>query len=237
MTKNKDTVFILGIIFVGVGLALLGGGVVIYSSTAEFVSQSSRAEGMVTGLERSGGSGSDGSYYPIVVFRSASGEEITFKSNVSNSPPAHEVGESVEVLYSPEKPEDAKINSFVSIWFGVFILGILGAVFSLAGGVMVLVQLLKRAKKNWLLISGQRIRAQFVKCQLNILVKVNNRSPFVIYAQWKNPMNGEILVFKSEYIWFDPSPFVQGRELEVLIDPQNPKKYWMDVSFLPDSVD
>ena len=40
-------------------------------------------------------------------------------------------------------------------------------------------------------------------------------------------------VFHSENLWFDPSSFMKRRKVTVLLDPNNPKRYYMDVTFLP----
>jgi hypothetical protein len=66
----------------------------------------------------------------------------------------------------------------------------------------------------------------------NTSISMNGRSPYQIEAQWLNPDTKELHVFKSKYIWYDPSDFVKDK-ITVKADPQNLKKYWMDVSGLP----
>lgn len=41
-------------------------------------------------------------------------------------------------------------------------------------------------------------------------------------------------VFVSDCIWFDPTDHIDTDELTVLIDKDSPKKYYVDISFLPE---
>jgi hypothetical protein len=54
-----------------------------------------------------------------------------------------------------------------------------------------------------------------------------------ICAQWTNPVTSEIHIFNSENIWFDPADHINTDEVTVLIERDNPKKYYVDISFLP----
>ena len=40
-------------------------------------------------------------------------------------------------------------------------------------------------------------------------------------------------VFESDNVWFDPTSYVKGRKITVFIENDNPKKYLVDLSFLP----
>jgi hypothetical protein len=45
---------------------------------------------------------------------------------------------------------------------------------------------------------------------------------------------GQMFVFNSEYLWFDPTELLQGRlEIDVLINPNKPKMHFMK---LPDEI-
>jgi hypothetical protein len=59
-------------------------------------------------------------YYPVVRFTSDSGQEFTFTDGVGTYPPEFEAGEIVEVLYDPEQPQQAKIDSWKRVWFAPF---------------------------------------------------------------------------------------------------------------------
>lgn len=49
-------------------------------------------------------------YTPVVRFQTPGGKPVTFESSFSSSPPSHEVGEQVTVLYPTGEPEKADIK-------------------------------------------------------------------------------------------------------------------------------
>lgn len=119
---------ILGIL----GIGCLVGGAWTYQSTSAFLSGSTKAAGVVVGLQASR---RNSSYAPIVEFIDRNGEKVRFTSSVSSYPPSFEVGQKVEVFYRPNQPQQAQINDFVSLWLLSLILTSLGGVFALIGAI------------------------------------------------------------------------------------------------------
>ena len=93
----------------------------------------------------------------------------------------------------------------------------------------------KKAKKEkWLFENGQRVQAKFDSIEINFHIRVNNVCPFIIVCHWKDELTGELRVFKSKNIWFDPYPHVdRSKTIDVYFDPSNVKSYVVDLSFLP----
>jgi len=117
-----------------VGGALLGGAYYLHANIREFVDSAHRAQGMVVYLAQArSSSGNSTLYAPVVRFRTDRGRDVQFTSSVSNSPPSHSVGETVEVLYELDRPEKAEVDSFFSPWFAPIILDSIGSVFFLIG--------------------------------------------------------------------------------------------------------
>ncbi len=85
-------------------------------------------------LERKGENGSV--FAPVFSFRDALGSEHTVYSSTASYPPAHQVGDAVHILYSPDSPRDAKIDSFFSLWGLPMITGII-ATFYLPVGLLI----------------------------------------------------------------------------------------------------
>jgi len=75
----------------------------------------------------------DTAYFPVFSFRDGQGKEQVIHSSSGSFPPAYEVGDTVPVLYNPNDPSNAKIDSFFSIWGIPFITGIIGLVVLPAG--------------------------------------------------------------------------------------------------------
>lgn len=223
---------IIKYVFSVIGIAMLVGASLLYNNTSDFLTRAVVAQGQVVDLVLSRSSDS-ASYYPVVVFRDASGRQVKFQSNTGSNPPSYARGERVEVLYEPGEPEAARINGFFSLWGAATIVGGLGLVFGLVGFGMTAYGLLHQRGKAFLQKNGVRILTAFQGVELNTGFAVNGRNPYRIVAQWQHPETGDIHRFVSDNLWFDPSDYITSDTVPVLIDESNPKKYWMDTSFLP----
>ncbi|MFL6652603.1 MAG: DUF3592 domain-containing protein [Sulfurifustaceae bacterium] len=214
-------------------------GVIVVAAVAywagrvhDFINRASLAAGQVIDLDRSH-SGDSTSYYPIVKFETRAGQVRTFRNPVGSNPPSFRVGETVEVLYDEAQPSDARIRSFFSLWGGPTIVGGCGALLVLAGGGILYARRRAARRIQELRRHGTPVQTDFQNVEQNMRVKVNGRSPWRIVSQWKNPNTGELHLFESENLWFDPTAHLAARRITVYLDRLNPKRYYMDVSFLP----
>ncbi len=230
----KAVRLIFGIFFV-LGLGMLIGSYFTIQHTRRFLATAVEAHGVVVDLvfRETGGRHASWSYFPHVRFRTADGREIDFESGSGSNPPSYWVNETVTVLYDPQQPQRAYLNSFGSLWAGTIVLAILGVAFTGPGVGYGIWQRRSNQKEAWLRENGQRIQAEIKSVELNRSVRVNGRSPYRIICQWMDPIRNEVHVFHSRNIWFDPTDMVQGKTLEVLMDPNNPRQYTVDTSFLP----
>jgi hypothetical protein len=114
-------------LLVGLGLCVGGGywGWITYS----FMQTASRAPGTVVEVTQYRDSEGDNVYSPVVEYTLPSGRTVRFEEDLRSSPPSHRVGDEVEVLYNPENPEEARINSVFNVWFGPGLLLGLGVCF------------------------------------------------------------------------------------------------------------
>lgn len=221
-------------VFFAFGLLFLMVAVFWAKNTRTFVGHASTARGTVIDLVRQQSSDSD-TYAPVVRFVTDTGETIEFKSNTSSNPPSYTNGERVEVLYSPLAPRDAKIDGFFSLWAGPIMFGAVGSIFLVVGAGIILSAVHKARKAADLKHNGKRILTSVQRVALNENLKVNGKNPYRIFTQWKNPATSETRVFESDYVWFDPSAYLNGRNIAVFVAPGDPKRYYVDLSFLPKS--
>lgn len=217
---------ILNFVFLLIGIGLLGGAFYLYRNTSNFIDTSRKAQGTVVAL-RSGA--------PEVKFRTEQGREIQFTSSVSSKPPSYSVGETVEVIYQPDRPDEAEVNSFMTLWLGVMIVGALGTVFSLIGLALVFALGRKSSGDRRLKLHGQAIQTDFQGVERDTSYSVNGRHPFQVVTQWKNLSTGEIHLFHSDHLWYDPTSHIKTGKITVYTERGNPGKYFMDTSFLPKS--
>lgn len=81
------------------------------------------AQGTVVQVVSRRDSDGDITYTPVIRFRTDGGREVEFQSTYSSNPPQYEVGETVTVLYLPERPTEAEIKgagNLLIVIFGIF---------------------------------------------------------------------------------------------------------------------
>jgi hypothetical protein len=219
-------------VFTLVGVGMLVGAFLTYRSTNSFLEEAAKAEGTVVELVQSRSSNST-TYKPTVQFTDQNGRAIEFVSSSGSNPPSYSKGEKVEVLYLPTDPQNAKIRGFFSLWGLSVILGLLGGVFFLIGICIMLADTLKEDNYEYLKKTGTPIDTDYQNVELNTAFSINDTHPFRVLTQWQNPLTLEIHIFKSDNLWFDPSSYIRSKKITVFIEKDNPKKYYVDLSFLP----
>ncbi len=150
---------ILKWLFAVLGAGMLIGGAVSLMHTRSFLAQASRAKGIVVALQSrhsrntstNGTNASDTrdsvKFAPLVRFSHA-GQVIDFTGPSGSNPPSYRIGETVPVLFLESNPASARIDSFFSIWGTTVSLSILGSVFFLVGGGMIIVPRMGRGRAN-----------------------------------------------------------------------------------------
>jgi len=172
-------------------------------------------------------------YYPVVEFSTPDGQRHRFISSVGSSPPSFEVGQRVPVLYRKGTPEDASIDTFGEQHGAALFWSTFGLFFILPGAIPAYFRIRKERLTEWLKTSGRAIQAEFTATPVQTDSEEHGPNPWRIRARWLNPMTNQVHEFRSENLPFDPRPFVRGNNICVWIDPHNPRRYWIDTSFLP----
>ena len=226
MKKDFYTVFFGIFAFVGTIMGLIAA--FTWFSTNRFTREGVRTTGTV--IELVGGR----SVAPVVEFATAGGDRRTYTSGLYSSPPAYAIGEAVTLWYDPKNPNEVVLSG-LSRWFLPVLLGFFFLIFGGIGYGGLIYQQLKKRDAKWLLENGQPVNALLTNVVLNTSVQLNGSSPFVIQSQWQDPATQKVYVFESDHIWYDPSPYVGDRSIPVLINPHDPRKYYVDLSFLPEA--
>lgn len=220
-------------LFAGIGGVLLLVALLLWNSTRDFLAKARPTRGTVVEL-RAKSDGDGTTYTPVVRFDTADGREITYVESFSTNPAPYDVGETVEVLYLAEDASEARINGWTSLWLGVAICGGLGFVFSATGAGCLLELRAGERKKDYLMAYGNAIETDFTGVERNTGLEVNGRNPWRLISQWKDPASNTVRVFHSANLFFDPTRYATRKRITVLLDPDNPKRYHMDISFLPE---
>ena len=229
--KRKTIVLmvVLGII----GLGLEAGAAFSIAGTLSFRSSSRTAEGRVVDMEESLGSKGSLLYKPVVEWEGPDGTKRRFTGTVASSPPSYAVGDTVSVRYDPAHPGTVQFDSFMENWFVAIMLGVFGTIVTGVGAGIAIYGWRKNNRIMWLRAHGTRVQAKSTGVVMDRNFSSNGRHPWRLTAQWQNPADNAVYTFRSESIWFDPTEFVKGETLDVLIDKDRPSVYFIDLAFLP----
>ncbi|WP_128544816.1 DUF3592 domain-containing protein [Larkinella soli] len=126
---------ILSAVFGFIGLNMLTGSLYSYHKTRTWLADTVRTSGEVIAHEGRESTDSFNRetkreytvYYPVVRYRTQTGQTVSFTSSVGSSTPDHQVGEEVGVRYVPNDPGSARVDEFFSLWLVPLVLTCLGA--------------------------------------------------------------------------------------------------------------
>jgi hypothetical protein len=98
---------------------------------ALFVHSSLSADGVVIGFRDIRSRRSSTKYSaPAFRFTTRDSRSVTVVSDIYASRPPWRPGDRVRILYQPDHPEDAHIDSFLQLWEPQLVMGIVGSAFS-----------------------------------------------------------------------------------------------------------
>lgn len=170
------------------------------------------------------GSSSGVHYQPEISYSDIHGRTNTFTSHFSSfCGLTYQVGDPVDVVYLPNGAPHAIIDSTLYQWFLPLVLFLFSLVFYLIPALWIPKWYRHRNLAYWLEANGQTITAQ-----------VSGTENKKIVAKWQDPVRGTTYIFKSPDLVYDPTPFLK-ETIMVRIDPRDPNRYIMDLSFLPDA--
>lgn len=232
MPKFTPTFSLFGII----GLFMLWLTFSLLKTPLDLYRNGITTQGKVTKINSYYSSGRNGGYRysPVVEFKTKDQQDLQFQSSVGSSYPSYRVGQNVTVIYNPSNLNEVSLNDFMDMWLGAFISGILALAFTGVGFGSIIAALVRNKTIARLKTSGQKFQADFQQIT-KANFRINGRSPFLILCELND--GSGVRTLKSDNIWYDPCPYLkQGQKFDVFIDPNNPKKYYIDLSFLPPAV-
>ena len=139
-SKTQRTLGMFTRVFRGAALALGVVAIISALSTLFFVLRAEPARGEVVGFEQvtnpapvvnPGGSSSFN--HAVVEFETAAGDSSRFQGRSGRADNTFAVGDSVDVLYRPDRPSVARIDSIPEVWATPLIFGALFLIFGILG--------------------------------------------------------------------------------------------------------
>ena len=126
------------IILILIGAGLLVGAYLSYQKTRKFIDTAVTTQGTIievvaqksTSTDEDGYSSTTTNYYPVIEFKDQNGKLQKFQASVGVSNKRKwQVQSQLTILYDPQKPEKASIQSFMQLWFTTLLLAIFGLIF------------------------------------------------------------------------------------------------------------
>lgn len=236
---------ILPVLFLVIGLALLGGSGFAVWKELQFRDGAVETEGqiveMLTRTSRDRDRRVSYTYVPVFVFTLPDGTKRRVEGGVASNPPCCTVGERVRIRYRPEAPEHAQMTGFMESWFVAALLGGIGLVFTLIGKA---IWGFGRAvpASGFGAVSGAPVpvvppaHAMTFQVPLAGLRRIQGPGglQWIVQARWSDPRSGVQRLFESPPLPFDPVPQMRSMSsVAVTFNPGDPNSaYAMDLSFL-----
>jgi hypothetical protein len=218
--RRTSTIF-LGLLATAGGVSLIA-GVLLLARSLALVATGQRAEGVVVRNAR--GIGRRPAIYPIVSFE-VDGRRVEITGQIGSKPAAHAVNDKVIVFYQPDDPENAVIGTFRELYLVATILSGIGVVLLGIGGGFLWVPGWLRGKRERIIAEGISAQAKVVDIFIDRSLRVNGRSPWVIEAEFQDPITGETIRCKSHYLWESPDgQYRVGGPVTVFYLPDRPQK-------------
>ena len=227
---GRMKLFVAASLGFGLLFSLVGGW--IGGDEARFEARAQRAEAVVLRLLKEPGEGGAYVYRPELQFSAPDGRPVRFLSGAAANPPSYQPGERVAVLYDPADPRRAVVDSFMDRWFMMTLFAGFGATWlSIALGILAL-RGWRHMRLRRLLDRGKPIVTSFHAVEENTRLAFQGRHPYVVVTEWRNPVSRELVHFRSHPVWEEPTELARNRMITVLVDPDNFRRYVMDLSFL-----
>lgn len=112
--------------------------------------------------------------------------------------------------------------------FFKLIFGGLGLVFFITGLICLFGEIEKRCRNNRLLCSGNYILAEIAEVVWCTNIRINGRHPYMVMCQYRD-MEGNVHMFKSRYLNFDPEPLFKDRMVRIYVENENFRHYYVDI--------
>lgn len=223
--KKNNLLTMMFLIFAVIGIGLMAGAIILFAKGTQFGRSAVSITGEIADIMYSGGNDGNTDHEVFVNYTFAGKEYEMVRINEYSS--SMQVGQSISLLCDPENPWDVRTKS--GMYLGFIILMCLGIVFFCIGVVPLTILGLKKQKNKRLLANGRVLYATVESIDRNRCYEVNGKNPYVIYCIWKDEYAETLYRFKSGSLWTNPALiFPEGSEIEVYVDPNNFRKYYVD---------
>lgn len=219
----------IGTVFTVIGILLVVFSTSVWQKYSSLADHGIRAQAKVLDTIRD--TGSRGAYHLVLGWRLWDGRYATHRQvEAANFGPQE--GDTVEIAYDRKNPCDLVLVNNARSLFVPAVTSFLGGIFSFLGIVTLVAMQRRLAEAAVLRKNGMLVEAEFVSLTADTSRSYNGVNPWKLVVSGVNQVTGRNHYFESEPVWKDPTLYVNNRSIDVFINPHNPQRYFVDLSFL-----
>ncbi|MDL2319410.1 DUF3592 domain-containing protein, partial [Eubacteriales bacterium OttesenSCG-928-A19] len=218
---------ILAAVFTAVSVALLAVGGIVYAGDAAWRRDALPVEAVITSTL-----GGRNSARHMVAYEV---DGVEYTGVLSYDETGLYEGRTVTLHVNPENPAEFRDGG---AGIAAMVLGIIGAAFLIPAVILWIAALGQSRRAAALRRDGTEITAEVLGAQPTSMV-VNGARTYVVQCQWMNPQDDTTYIFRSPRLTYDPTALLRERgiaRLPVLIDPHNPKRYYVVLDAVEEKV-
>lgn len=232
MKKSNKVLYILGSVFLPIGVLILIIAGFVLANSQKFYSNAQTTEAIITDIVSTRDIDNGRNYDVYINYEIDGTKYDDVRLNYYNS--SMDIGDTITVYYDPSNP--SKVRMKMGSILVLFALVPIGVIFTFVG--LLLFSIVYRKKKRVVRLkeNGRRIYVEVNNVVVNNSTRINGKSPYRIECSWLDEKTGKTYLYKSENIWFDPTNLVIGTQLPAYVNPNNLKEHYIDISAIEDKI-
>ena len=209
------------ILLVLLGTASIALGLMFFMNEASIKSEGVEIAAVITNIEAD--NSEDNTKYKVYVQYIVNAKVYT--QTLSYWDASMSAGQEINIYYNPNNPNELITNKSNYVLLLFPLLGIIAIVV----GILKIIRAVKYRRTKPVSPKNEKyVDAAIEEIIYDASYVKNGKSPYYITCKWKNPENGNIYLFKSGNIWYNPRFIIEDKEittLSVRLNEGNPKKY------------
>ena len=109
------------------------------------------------------------------------------------------------------------------------VFGGIGAIFVLISLLLLHGDLRRRRGMRRAIESGNYVMAHVAGVQVKTNVRTNGNYPRVVECHYKDPVTGDVHIYYSRYLYFDPTDMLTADEVPVYLDRYDERNAYVDI--------
>ena len=220
----KNPLWILKVIFGGIGIIMLLIGVILLIQTFDFIDSAVVVEAEITKIESDITNDGETRHRAYVDYE-YNGEEYGRVKLDEYSESMYE-GKKITVYIDSDNPGEVRLKSMV--YFVPIVFMGLGALFFSIGAVFVVIDIKKKRKERALIKNGRKVFGEIQGGFADKTYRVNGKNPYRFKCTYYDVNSGQPVICISDRTWENPDMHV-GKQVLIYVDSNDSSHYYVDL--------